>query len=53
MRKTMNLDEDKVLIIIESQISSYLIKTIDILMNIIQLTHCVQIHQFLMNNLKT
>ena len=52
MRETMNLDKDKVSIIIKSQILSYSIKTIDILMNIIQLTYYVQIHQSLTNNLK-
>ena len=35
MRETMNLDEDKISIIIESQISNYLIKIINILMNIV------------------
>ena len=53
MKETINLDKDKASIIIKSQISDYLIKIINILMNIIQLIHYVQIHQSLTNNLKT
>ena len=51
MRMQMNFDNDKKLIMIEEQISDFIIKIIDVIITSMQLTRYAAVHQELIRNL--